>query len=773
MKAVRMIAPSRAAAMFSWTVAVAAAWLAVGSQAWGLTFLLAAVGGLYLVYPPSGVFPKSILALFGLLLLLSLTAFLPASFGGAALHGMFADHGIVLPSTLSPQPWLSLENLTLLFATLLWAWSCFEFKLSLDQREFLLTSYLLALGLVAIVTIIPNTPLEAGLPELLRTVGQFANRNQTGDLLVMGGIGSFAWGVYNLSKRNLSGIFWLLLTTIFMTAATRNGSRAAEALFGAGLFLSFFLLPRIRRRNSLVPVVAFAAIIGCLFIFVTQGTELQDRFRQLLGGQHEGRVGIYRDAFAMILHDPWCGVGLGNFAGVFNVQRVASVDYAARCLHPESDWLWVAAELGIPGAIVAALLVIQAFRIYLGTTPFPSLTKICTAVAILFLIHSLFDVGGHRLGTIWSCLYLVSLGAFRPATSASARVPTVVLRLAGLLLLVVAGLRVQSMSLLPLMPTAASVEKVKSALIARVPPLEQKQHVDQALAWAPLDYQLYYQRALACMQIPELADKSDDDFNRALYLEQSSLELPINIGELCRRTDFPEALAAWQSLLQRAGPRRQEMFENLCASTHEDGKARLQLTTLTDGDPNLQTISLLYETRPEFDWLLENLLGSDPSLNGVDPDLMRRLFDHWVDVGDPAQFLDKWPQYPEWQSPGWRAYAKALAQAARFKEAVTTTFQYLPAPRTPTFQDKPNLDDAKLQYQNNPQDPFTGIRLYFAEVGAGLNDQAVATLQEISKLPKPPDYIEYLLAKSLTATGQDEAAWQALQPLVDVSPSSS
>jgi len=761
MKRTNSITPNSVVAMLSWLVAVAAAWLAVGDQFWAQTLLLAAVGGLYLCFPPSGTFPRSLLILFGLLLLLAITAFTPADWGGGAIRQSFLDHGIILPDTISAQPWLSLEDLTLLFATLLWAWSCFEAKLTLDQREFLSMSFLAAMGLVAVSTIIRG-------PGFLGELGQFSNRNQTGDILVMAGIFSFVKGVADLSKRKSIGLFWIGITILFMAATFRNGSRAAVILFTIGLVLSFGLMPRSRsrHRSRLSYILAGATCLAGMMIFGFAGGELKSRFLLMFTGGQEGRIPIYRDAIAMVIRGPWCGVGLGNFEGIFNTQRVDSALQMTRCLHPESDWLWVAVELGLFGVLILALIVALTFRVYLGKSPFPALTKICTTIALLFLIHSFFDVSGHRLGTIWSCLYLVSLGAFRPVVTTDARIPPIVLRMAGVILLAVAYLRVQSMSVEPLVPTEASVATVKDSLVPQVSPSKQMELIDRAILWAPLDFKLYYERALVGMNLADSSNESADDFKRALFLEENSIALPIDMGEECRNSNFSESLLAWKALLQRAGPRREEFFKNLYGYSGLPVKAKLEMTTLAEGDPDLEAISVINEDPPEFDWLLQNLLESNPSLKGVSPAAAEQLFDHWVKVGNADQFLADWPLHPEWHVFGWKAYAMGLAQDGRYKEAVTTVLSSLPVPKMAEFREAENVEEAERKYQDNPRDPLVGIHLYFAQMKAGMNDEALTTLIALSRLPHPPAYIRYLLAKNQAAADQDEAAWNALEPLL-------
>jgi O-antigen ligase len=757
--------PTPVAAALSWIVVMAAAWLAVGSQPWAETLLLAGVGVLYLLFPPSGVFPRSLLALICVLFLLTLTAFLPASWAGTSFQQPFHDHGIELPGTFSPQPWWSLEDITLLFASLLWAWSCLEMKLSIEQRRILIRSYLVGLGLIAINSILRGSSAWQSLPPLLQGAGQFANRNQTGDLLVMGGIFSFALGLSDITKKRLGGIFWMALTLIFMGAIIRNGSRAAVGLFVMGALLSFGFMPKVRRHGWAARATVLIAVIIGILSFAFHDPQLRTRFHDLMAGGLEGRLPIYQDAVAMIVQGPWCGVGLGNFEGVFNIQRIHSTGNMMRCLHPESDWLWLAAELGLGGVIIFALLILMTFRIYLWRTPFRAMTRTSVIVAVLFLIHSFFDVGGHRLGTIWSCLYLVGLGAFRPAWSPADKFPQIVLRFAGLLLLVLAAFRIQSATLQPWMPTRGSVAAVEESLVPQLPLAKQKSLLDRAIGWAPLDWLLYYQRGLVAAHSPEFAAGADDDFNRSLFLEQSSYDLPLTIAMVCQNSDAPETLLAGKELLKRSGYRREVLFEEALWNA-TNTTTRLQMTTLAEGDPDLETIAVLLQDPSDFDWLSENLLTANPSLEGVSPALANRLFQRWVQVGDVQEFIKDWPLHPEWKTLGWKAYVEALAKVGRFREAVALGLQLLPTPQMPSSAAHENLDEATRQYQDNPQDLFKGIQLYFAQVAAGSNAQALTTLDAVDQLPQRPAYIQYLLAKSLAAAGQSEAAWHALEPLL-------
>ena len=741
-------------------------WLAVSSKFWPQTIMLGALGGLFMVFPPSRFPPKLILIFCGLILMLAFTAFLPANWFGSSIRESFRGHGIDLPSTLSAQPWLSLEDLTLLIATFLWAWFCFEADLSAGQRRFFISAYLIGTLILATNTILQATSLAACVPSFLIGAGQFENRNQTGDLLLMSGIVSASRGFSELSRGKWGGVLWILATGLFMTAILLNGSRTAVVLFGVGLLLLWVLRPEFQRHGWLIKLMGMIVILFSIVMLVLMNVELRDRFLVFIEKGQEGRGPIYHDTLALIGSSPWCGIGLGNFEGYFNVQRDSSAYLAERCLHPDSDWLWLASELGVGGVVLFGILIVLIFRIYLVKTPFRNLTHTSLTVALLFLFHSLFDVGGHRLGTVWSCLYLPSLGAYRPVPSPESGFPSIAGRLAGIFLLMVAIFRIQSVNLEPWMPTRGSLTYLEKSRPSDMSLSEQHHLLTRALVWAPLQWLPYYQRGLIRLQSPAMMDGANADFDRALYLEQNSTGLPLSIGDACRSSDPAESLVAWNELLRRSPERREEFLQNIYGAPDLTAKLRLEMVSLAGDDPNLQIIAIASQNPEDFGWLCENFLTENTSLEGVKPALAKRLFDRWVDMGDPAAFIDQWPQHPEWRAAGWSAYARALAKAGRYPEAVTTVLQNMSAPDLSKIYSL-DLAEANRQSAANPGDPFYLVQLYLAETAAGANEDALATLKKADALSNRPSYVPYLLAKALHDSHEDEAAWEALKPLLN------
>ena len=667
------------AGVFSLLIAVAASWLAVANQPWAQTLLIASVALLYLISPPSGHLPRPVLVLFGAAMLLALTAFLPFGPGQESIRRPLLDQGILLPVTLSAQPWLSLEDALLLFTSLLWAWNCFEAKFSLAQRKFLLAAFLASAVAVAVSSLVRDTALGAAMPDWAQRIGQFPNRNQTGDLLMMAGLGCFARALSDILNWKKQGLLWMAMAGVFTAAIIQNGSRGAVLLLGLGVLLLFGLMGKIRRHGLTSWLSVATAVVTALCLFYYQGAFILDRFQGLLVNARVGRLQIYQDTLVMISRSPWCGVGLGNFMGFFNVHRPYTGGEDWYALHPESDWLWLGAELGVGGLLVFALLVFFAFRIYLGKSPFPVLTQASLTIAIVFLLHSLFDVGGHRVGSVWTCLFFVGLGAFRSASMPVYRVPRFVLRLAGLFLLAVALLRVQSMRAQPWMPTRGSQDEIESLVLGDSSVAEQKELLDRAVRWAPLDWKLYYQRGLVAEDAGKFPAAADD-FHRSLFLDPSTSTLPLSVADVCRlNNDLPGALAAWrEALRRRSGPLRAAVFQEIFNEPDLDERTRLQLMTLTGDEPELEIIAVINQYQADFDWSRENFLATNPSLDGVSPARARQFFDNWAQGGDAAKLANDWPDHPEWEAAGWRAHAWALARIGLFDAAVRAALQEIP-----------------------------------------------------------------------------------------------
>src|SRR4029077_9229233 len=137
--------------------------------------------------------------------------------------------------------------------------------------------------------------------------------------------------------------------------------------------------------------------------FITAGASTNFRWR------------IFHDTFRLIRNSPWCGIGFGNFESIFAIFRAASPG-DPRALNPESDWLWLWAELGWTAVVLTiagiTLLVIRVSPLRVGTNQGYRLATLI--VALLFAIHGIVDVSGHQVGTAFAAIFLLGLSLHRP-----------------------------------------------------------------------------------------------------------------------------------------------------------------------------------------------------------------------------------------------------------------------------------------------------------------------------------------------------------------------
>src|SRR5204862_7923763 len=124
-----------------------------------------------------------------------------------------------------------------------------------------------------------------------------------------------------------------------------------------------------------------------------------------------------------------------NFESIFAIFRDASHGNT-RSFHPESDWLWVWSELGgvaLPLIVLGAVLLIRRVApLEVGTNQRFRLAALIGA--LMFALHGLVDVSGHRVGTAYSALFLLGLSLHRPTKLLCSQITEWTFRVLGLAL---------------------------------------------------------------------------------------------------------------------------------------------------------------------------------------------------------------------------------------------------------------------------------------------------------------------------------------------------
>src|SRR5437667_5946514 len=323
---------------------VLACFLRGANQKWEEGLVITVLATYLLIQPPR----FSLGALTNLVLLTlfisAAVAFLPARwFFQPEWRAAFVnDFGIQLPSTLTPQPWITLSYLVSFAAGLSWLYVVSTQNLELREVRVqlrLFTSGIALLAAICIALYLAHTTLPFWQNE--RNFGPFPNRNQTGDLFGLTAIMILACGQDDLRKGRKRWILWGAALALMVTAIILNFSRAGIGILVAGsaLWLGVFSL-RQRSPSRIALVVSFLLLLlTALLLFGGQTLErFQLRNLANAGVSSDFRWQIFSDVFQLIRDSPWVGIGLGNFEDVFAIFRAASYS-DRRAIHPVSDWL--------------------------------------------------------------------------------------------------------------------------------------------------------------------------------------------------------------------------------------------------------------------------------------------------------------------------------------------------------------------------------------------------------------------------------------------------
>src|SRR6266581_1318522 len=466
-------------------------------------------------------------------------AFLPARwFFQPEWHAAFVNtFGIQLPSTLTPQPWITLSYLVSFAAGLSWLYVVSTQDLELREARFqlrLFTSGTALLATTCIAFYLAHTTLPFWHNE--RNFGPFPNRNQTGDLFGLTAIMILAWGQDDLRKRRKRWIVWILALVLIVAATILNFSRSGIGILVAGsaFWLGAFAF---RQRSPSRLALGLSFLLLLLTALLLFGGETFERFHlRDFGGASistEFRWQIFHDTFRLIRDSPWCGIGFGNFESIFAIFRGASLS-DPRALHPESDWLWLWTELGWPAVVLTivgiALLVSRVFPLREGTNQGYRLAALIAA--LLFAIDGIVDVSGHQMGTVFAALFLLGLSQHRPLSLKTSQWTSILFRFVGLVLLT-AGLSLivaaRGEKLLPGSVGVASAKQLSAVADTELNFSETIALTTRALQWAPLDWELYLKRAIAEVELKQTKN-AVDDFRRARFLEPIAYEVPLAEG---------------------------------------------------------------------------------------------------------------------------------------------------------------------------------------------------------------------------------------------------
>ncbi|MBE7496418.1 MAG: O-antigen ligase family protein [Verrucomicrobiaceae bacterium] len=772
--------------------------LGAGREAWskGLAALL--LGALMIAFPMRRRLPR--IPLLGLLAvaLAPGLAFLPKAFQGVAAwrETLEQSQGLALPSTVTPQPWVTLEAWLQLALCAAWLGWALGRGFSSDQRRTMLRVLAGGSVLVCVLTILeargvvrvpwwPRNPLEWG-----EGFGPFANRNHISSLAAMACV-LCAAAAYDAHRRKERS--WMLFSAGFfppVAAIFMNSSRAGLLLLFFGMTL--WLGTSAMRKGFFKKMAVSASLIfmaAAVMFIADSGLAArleQQGYQQALSSG--ARVALYRDTLVLLGSAPWLGIGLGNFDTVFALATRVQ-DPRSRALHPESDLLWFMIEGGLITLVPMLMVLLWILR---STGPWSGrkskgrshrqdrrLRNTAAIILCLGLVHGLIDVPVHGLGYA-SLMALLAGIALRPRRLprpggtaeklGSLAVGTAALALGVTWLMVGFGRPVMPGTSSAAMLRAKARELAATGSLADALPL-----LDAAMAMRPLDYALHFERAQTRLRLGHAHDEVLQDFTRARALEPHFAYMCYNEGVdwLPYRPEY--AILGWREFLKRlpeAGPGLHGYFRQMLQHAQSFPDLRQQLWSLasTSLDLKLEYLATI-QTREDFEFCLRDILTRQPSLAALDPSQRMTLFQMWERLGDREALFAAIESNKQWQKDGaWRLLAEHYAQKSDFKRACELAVIYLPS----LLRTAPgaSVDVAALEraFLFNVMDARVGVELFQAYKARGEIDRAISTLEKVKNAANAPGYIPQELAALHVLKEDYRRAWECYREAAQQQP---
>jgi O-antigen ligase len=750
---------------------VLACFLAGGTQKWEEGVVITVLAFCLLVRPPRfslGVITNLVLFT---LFVLAAVALLPARWffqpkWRAAFVNEFA---MQLPSTLTPQPWITLSYLVSFAAGLSWLYLVSTQDLALREVRFqlrLFTSGIVLLAAICIAFYLARITPSFWHNE--QNFGPFPNPNQTANLFALTAIVILACVQDDFRKTRKRWIAWILALVLIATAIVLNSSWSGIAILvvGSAFWLSALTF---RKPSRFALKVFFLFLLLTALLVFSEQTIQRFHLRDLgsSGVSSDLRWRIFHDTFRLIRDSPWCGIGFGNFESIFAVFRNTSIS-DSRALHPGSDWLWLWTEVGWPAVVLivlgTALLVSRVFPLREGTNQRYRLAALIAA--LLFAIRGIVDVSGHQVGTAFAPIFLLGLALHRPLSLKANRLVPILFRIIGLGLLAAGLSMVVAARGQKLLPGSVGVSSAKrlSALAARGRDFSETIALTtHALQWAPLDWQLYLARAIAEVELQQTTN-AVDDFRRARFLEPIAYEVPLAEGNAWLPYRPVLAVTAWREALRRAGPLRRQVYASMLSDAslkNSEVSSTLEAIGLRERDLVLPYLNRISDA--SFNRVLAQLLRNDPNLRLFSEMEKLALFTLWSEHGDPEELARAVEQHPEWLRHAWAGMAKYKAGKKDFRAAYELTQRYGEPAALPLVAANLSLQDLEKRFHDAPYNYGIGYQLYRAQIQNGRLDDALLTARHFSERPNSPAYFHFLEAQCWAEKQDWERAWNAWQ----------
>lgn len=737
-------------------------------------FLLLLTGGL-LIFTPIRKLPEHriSLALLAIMAWMFISTWLPFPFETASDWVASKRPGLSVGAGISAQPVLSGEKSLFFFVGLCWFLLVIQKPLHHYRRLEVLRLALWMVALLALFTVsCVITNIQHPFTWGTHRFSFFPNHNQSGAIFAMGGILSLGFLIRSMRRREWNAVAYLGALIVICLAVFMGMSRSAViALFGG---CAIYILLTLERKNFRFYVkigVPIILVFGASFI--VYGGKLLDEFMSLLsigGVNDEIRVRIWMDATRMALAFPILGVGLGNFRYFFP-YFIDSVSTPQAIYHPESDFLWVWTELGLVGLLlVIAAIVFLFIRLDPKDVRESKGVRLAGFVAIfMFLLASLIEVSGHRLGT--AMMALLIYGLIQPEHAKFHKIKGLkwASRGVGAMLMILALSWIYLMVIkIPVVSSQvfAFSEKRLSEIYETYDPESFDHEIDRWLQRYPMVAVLHDLKGISAITSGNL-ERAVEGFDSAHALNPVWWKPYINHGIYIYSFDFDTALRYWRTGLSLAGNQNVEALEFIIGRI--PSTRIVELRDLTYGDRDLQFFFLSKLRRRPIDYSKEMglELAINPELNGFSSEQKQALLWSFSEINGPAMLRRLLDRYPSLGTENWSIRSLLRAGEGAYKDAARLAVMNYPEPQMIDLTKGRTQTAIRTEYLLDSKDPLKVIALVQKQKQDGNYEDAIVTLEISRGKGVSHPYLEYQRALVNFHLGQYEESWNIFKRIIE------
>ena len=740
-----------------------------------------------LVCPPRIQVDWKIWAAAFALLIAAAFALLPQSwFGMPEWRQQLLAAGVPLPATVSVTPRETLYWLAILALALCSVIFALAHPIrSRGQLAFSLAIVLIC-GLYAGLAIYARqTGYEFPFAPDPKEFGFFHNRNHTSTFLVTGCV--VALGILGVAFRQRHwlagtlaaiGLAVCVVALIFFTQ-----SRGGIVSLFAGTLLWIAGLGGAHRSKPLL--VSFAAVLaGGILLLFSSSEVVGNRLLKLSGTVKErivsttpdaapldGRVPIFHDTLRLIRDHAITGIGLGNFRYVFPMYRERAF-WEQPVAHPESDWLMLAAEAGVPG-LLAGFLVIGVLLCSIWpqrSHPYWPLRWAILCAALSAALHGFVDVPAHRVALGWWILALAALGC-----QAIPREPAKPSRIQHAAYLI-AGLAAVALGIFlfraqwfggTASPPLAAYEAEVGIIGLRVDGKtgEALEAARRAITAFPLADFLHFQHGATLLRLGR-EKEAEEAFRVQRMINPIASSVATAQANLWLNSDPERTGTLWLDALAR----RARIDRTESGKLHESLGLLRTFLTKSASMPALQT-RLLEASRIDRTFALEWIEQAPPALSTIEfPNLAAnaafvaalteserlRFLTAWYRRGNREELFAWLATQPGWQKTARPLALRRLADGGKFSEAIQTAGEQ--------FGFKLDLAEpggGEREILANPPESPVAAFAYYWRIGNVVTARRI--LDEARADPRSDAEIWRLSAAVSARDGRWDAAWQQIE----------